>query len=77
VSRILRYAIGAGLAPVTTIYGIGSYLLQRRTAAPTLLLGPEAGLLLGVVSLIVFAGCVWGLHLSLAEKLRRKPTGPD
>jgi len=72
MSKMALFAAGAGLSPVGVIYGLGSYYFQREAAAPALPLGPATGLTLGIVSLVLFAACVWGLHLSLAERLRRK-----
>lgn len=72
MSKMVLFAAGAGLSPVGVLYGLGSYYMQRESAVPTLPLGPGAGLTLGIVSLVIFAACVWGLHLSLAEHLRRK-----
>jgi len=72
MSKMVLFAAGAGLTPVGVIYGLGCYFLQRESVVPTLPLGPGAGLALGIVSLAFFAACVWGLHLSLAQRLRRK-----
>lgn len=72
MSKMVLFAAGAGLAPVGVIYGLGCYYFQRDSLVPTLPLEPGAGLTLGIVSLAVFSACVWGLHLSLAQRLRRK-----
>ncbi len=77
MSKLAMFALGTALSPIAAVYGLGSFVAARQPESPPLPLSANAGLVLGIGALLVFAACVWGLQHAFAEKLRHRREETD